>query len=421
MQLEYNVENFSELTLKKPHFMDDPYEVYRTMRKESPVFFDSKMNVYFITSYQLIHEVLKNAKLFSSANDPLVMTIIGNEQDVKELYEKEGGWLPVPILSTTDPPELGPVRSIVEKSITLGTVKRMNPAIRQIANELVDSFPSDGKIDFHEKFAKRLPLYVIADLIGVPRVHEDLLHRMADATTAMADGGTRTRAEILNLHRTQIEGQKVCQKLIEQYRVKPEENILSQLAASRFDDGCALTDRQIHSLLQLLLVGGNDTTPGALSNGMLVLARDHELQNSLRSDLTLLPKFIDEILRFEGPVAGLYRRATRDTVLGGVAIPAGATVNCRLNAANRDAERFEDPDAFDIARKGIRNHLGFGYGVHYCVGVNLARAEMTIGWETLLSRLVNLRLQSSDFQPKYQDKLSVRNPVSLPIAFDFRN
>jgi cytochrome P450 len=410
----------STLTLTKPHFMDDPYPTYEVLRSQAPVFFDSKLNVYHVTSYELIHEVLSHHEIFSNVPNPAVMPLFSNEQEIEDLYAKEGGWLSIPVLITADPPEHTELRAIVQKAMTFGIVKRMNPAIRLVANELIDAFGRDGTVEFMGAFAKRLPLYVIADLLGVPREHEVLLHRMADATTTMGDGGLRSREEILSLHRVQIEGQKVFQRFFEQYREKPEENMLSYLILARFESGCPLSDRQLHSLIQLFLVGGNDTSPGALGNGMMALARNQRLQSELRSDPTLIPKFVEEVLRFESPVAGLYRFVARDTQLGGVALAAGATVSCRLNAGNRDPGRFENPDVLDIARKGARNHLAFGAGVHYCVGVNLGRAEVTIGWETLLGRLATFRLQDAQFEPVYQDKLIVRNPVSIPIAFERR-
>lgn len=154
---------------------------------------------------------------------------------------------------------------------------------------------------------------------------------------------------------------------------------------------------------------------------MLMLTRNPKIQHALRADTTLLLKFIDEVLRFESPVAGLYRRVKQDTVLGGVAIPAGAMVNCRLNSGNRDAERFENPVKFDLARKGIRNHLAFRAGIHFCVGISLARAELTIGWETLLSRLDNFQLQTPDLEIRYQEKLAVRTPLSVPITYETRD
>lgn len=397
--------------------MDDPYGTYEVLRREAPVFFDSKLNAYHITSYELIQEVLTHPQIFSNVPNPAVMPLFSSEQEIKDLYEKEGGWLSVPVLITADPPEHTELRAIVQKALTFGIVKRMNPAIRTVANELIDGFIDDGRVEFMEAFASRLPRYVIADLLGVPREHEQLLHRLADATTTMGDGGLRSREEILDLHRVQIEGQKVFQKLFEHYRAKPEENMLSYLLLAHFEDGSPLSDRQLHSLMQLFLVGGNDTSPGALGNGTLVLARDQVLQNVLRTDPTLIPKFVEEVLRFESPVAGLYRFVAKDTVLGGVSLPEGATVSCRLNAGNRDPSRFDNPNVLDIARKGARNHLGFGAGVHYCVGVNLGRAEVTIGWETLLARLANFRLLDPLFNPIYQDKLIVRNPIQVQIAF----
>jgi cytochrome P450 family 150 subfamily A5 len=153
---------------------------------------------------------------------------------------------------------------------------------------------------------------------------------------------------------------------------------------------------------------------------MMMLAQDRTLQAELRADPASIPKFVEESIRLDSPVAGLFRFVKRDTVLGGVALAAGSTVSCRLNSANRDPSRFENPDVLDIARKGAGHHLGFGAGVHYCVGVNLGRAEVTIGWETLLARLDDIRFQNRNFTPVYQNKLLVRNVVEIPIAFKRR-
>jgi cytochrome P450 len=412
------MQDLSTITLANQDVINEPYDTYGILRREAPVYFDAKLNVYHITSYELIKEVLTHHEIFSNVPDPSVMPLYGKEDDIRDLYEKEGGWLTVPVLISTDPPEHTELRAIVQKAITIGIVKRMNPAIRLVANELIDGLEDDGSMEFMEAFAKRLPLYVIADLLGVPREHEVLLHQMADATVTMGDGALRTRAEILNLHRLTIEGQKVFQKLFDRYRADPEDNLLSYLILARFADGSPVTDQQLHSLVQLFLVGGNDTTPGALGNGMLVLACNQKLQAEIRSDPALIPKFVEESIRFESPVAGLFRFLKRDTVLDGVPLAAGTTVSCRLNAGNRDAAQFENPDVLDPLRKGARNHLGFGVGVHYCVGVNLGRAEVTVGWETLLARLGHFRLQDSLFRPAYQNKLLVRSPIAVPIAFD---
>jgi cytochrome P450 len=265
-----------------------------------------------------------------------------------------------------------------------------------------------------------LPLYVIADLLGVPREHEVLLHRLADSTTTLGDGLLRTREEIFELHRVQIQGQKVFQKLFEEYRAVPQDNMLSYLIHSKFADGSPLSDHQLHSLMQLFLVGGNDTSPGALGNGMLLLARDQALQARIQAEPGLIGPFVEEALRFESPVSGLYRFVTEEVVLAGVSLPAGAIVSCRLNAANRDPAQFGNPDVLDVERKGARSHLAFGAGIHYCVGVNLGRAEVNIGWQVLLDRLEHIRLQDPGFRPSYQDKLVVRNPISIPIAFNRR-
>jgi cytochrome P450 len=169
------MQDLSAVTLAKPEVMSAPYDTYDLLRCEAPVFFDATLNVYLVTSYQLIQEVLTHHAVFSNVPDPSVMPLYGKEQDIAELYEKEGGWLTVPVLISTDPPEHTELRGIVQRAITIGIVKRMNPAIRTVANELVDAFGDRSTVEFMTAFARRLPLYVIADLLGVPRVHENML------------------------------------------------------------------------------------------------------------------------------------------------------------------------------------------------------------------------------------------------------
>jgi cytochrome P450 len=410
--------NSTPPTFARSHFMDDPYATYAKLREEMPVFHDTVINVYHVTSFALIKYVLDNYELFSSEPNTDVMTLVSNDADIIDLYESEGALPPVAVLIMSDPPEHGRMRSVVEKVVTAGAIRKMAGSIEAIANQLVKSFPENGMVDFHQAFSRSLPLFTMADLLGVSRNHADLLHRMADSTTALADGGTRSRDKILNLHRVQIEGQKVMQRMIEFYRGNPLDNIISHLATAQFDDASNLSDTQIHALIQLLLVGGNDTSVGALSNAMLYLARHPEIQTVLQADHSLIGRFVEEAVRFDSPVAGLYRFAKRDVELGGVIIPAGATVSCRLNAGNRDPNQFPNADEIDLQRKAIRNHVGFGAGIHYCVGAHLGRAEVNIGLQVVLSQLGNIRLQNPDEPIIYEDKLVVRNPMSVSIMFD---
>jgi cytochrome P450 len=155
-----------------------------------------------------------------------------------------------------------------------------------------------------------------------------------------------------------------------------------------------------------------------LGNTLLILMRQPDYQVRLRADPGLVPRFVEESLRLESPVQGLYRRATRDTLLDGVKIPAGSMLNMRYGAANRDEIVYSHATDVDLDRKGIRNHLAFGSGIHYCAGSILARLEVTTAVQRILSRMRNIRLDPPEFEVRYVEKLAVRSPVALPIAFD---
>lgn len=407
-------------TLADPALFDHPYPIYDRMRAQGPVYLDPVLGLYIVVGSKELDHVLHNQQDFSSVPDPRVMAFYSNADDIMALYEQEGGWPPMSTLVTTDPPDHRRYRALVEKAVGAANVRQLRVTVQRVANELVDAFVDRGQVDLQEALAFRLPLFVITDLLGVPRSIADTCRAMGEATTKLADATRLTTEEILEGHRTQIRGQKVFQEYIEQFRATPQDNLLSHLVHARLDKGESLSDRELHSVLQALLVGGNDTTPGGIGNCALFLARDAALQSRLRSDPALIPNFVEEALRLESPVQGLFRRTTRDLVLGGVSIPADSTLVVRYAAANRDGAVFDRPDEMDLDRKGIRNHHAFGGGIHYCVGNILARMEVNVAMEVLLARLDRITLDPPDHLVRYVPKLVVRNPESLPIRFQKR-
>jgi cytochrome P450 len=348
------------------------------------------------------------------------MAFYSNAPEILELYEREGGWPPMSTLVTSDPPEHRRYRALVEKAVGAGSVRDLRENVGRIVNEFIDGFVDQGSVDLQSAISLRLPVTVIGDLLGLPRELGGVLQSMAESTTKLADGTRLTPEEILEGHRAQIRGQKVFHEYLERYRKSPADNLLSQLLYARLDTGESLSEREIHSVIQALLVGGNDTTPGAIGNSMLLLARDPALQARLRGDPKLIPAFAEESLRLESPVQGLYRRTLREVVLGGVTIPENATLTIRYAAANRDEKTFERPTELLLDRKGIRNHFAFGGGIHYCVGNILARMELIVTVEALLNRLDEIALDPPDFVVRYVPKLVVRNPEALPVTFKKR-
>ena len=413
-------QNVKPATLADPEFYQNPYPTYDRLRVESPVYLDPVIGLYVVTGAEEMKQVLNNHQDFSSVPDTRVMAFYSNAPEILEIYEREGGWPPMSTLVTSDPPEHRRYRALVEKAVGAASVRTLRENVGRVVNEFIDEFIDLGKVDMQAAISMRLPVAVIGDLLGMPRDLGGVLQSMAEATTKLADGTRLTQEELFEGHRTQIRGQKVFHEYLERYRRQPAENLLSHLLYARLDTGESLSEREIHSVVQALLVGGNDTTPGAIGNSLLLLARDPALQSALRAEPKLIPAFAEESMRLESPVQGLYRRTVRELTLGGVTIPENATLTIRYAAANRDEKVFERPNEIDLNRKGIRNHFAFGGGIHYCVGNILARMEVIVAVEELLGRLDDIALDPPDFVVRYVPKLVVRNPESLPMTFSKR-
>jgi cytochrome P450 len=365
-----NDETNTPLTLKTTAVFECPYPLYDRIRASGPVFYDPELDIFVVARQDVAKEVLADWQLFSNEPDVSVQAIYANDSEVLALYEREGGFAPRLTLPVADPPVHRRHRALLEKALGAANVQRMKAAVAVRIDEIMDAFIARGHADYVKEFSLRLPVSIQADLLGMSHDHLAVMLEMADSTVRLNDGRALSRDEIIECHRVQIRGQKIFQPFIERYRRAPQDNLLSHLVNAVLDNGESLTDAEVHGIIQVLLVGGNDTTVGALSSCMLFLARDPSLQERLRSTPSLIAAFVEEALRLESPVQGLWRRATRDTELHGIPIPAGAMINMRYGAINRDENAYACAAEMNLQRPGIRNHSAFGGGIHYCAGVS---------------------------------------------------
>jgi cytochrome P450 len=405
------------LTLKTAEVFDCPYPLYDRIREAAPVFYDPELDIFVVARQDVAKEVLADWQRFSNEPDVSVQAIYANDSEILALYEREGGFAPRLTLPVADPPVHRRHRALLERALGAANVQRLKATVAKRIDEILDTFIDRGHADYVKDFSLRLPVSIQADLLGMSHDHLEIMLEMADSTVRLNDGRALSREEIIDCHRVQIRGQKVFQPFIEQYRLKPHDNLLSHLVNAVLDNGERLTDTEVHGIIQVLLVGGNDTTVGALSSCMLLIVRDPSLQERLRSTPSLIAAFVEEALRLESPVQGLWRRATRDTDLQGIRIPAGAMINMRYGAINRDAAAYPCPAQMNLERPGIRNHSAFGGGIHYCAGSLLARMEVNGAVARALQRMRDIRLDPPDFVVRYVPKLAVRNALSLPIRF----
>jgi beta-dihydromenaquinone-9 omega-hydroxylase len=320
----------------------------------------------------------------------------------------------LPMLITLDRPRHGELRRVLAPHFTAKRSTAMEPGMRALADAAVDRMLAAGSADAVEGLAVPLPVTVIARLLGVPESDLPRFHRWSNTivggfhagTNLSATGrGLRSAAASLALHR-------YMSGVFARLRREPGDDVISALLASQ--DGGALNDAELFWLSLMLLVAGNETTTNLIGSVLLSLARDPEAYARLRAEPELIPSAVEEGVRWGSPIQGLYRSAAEDYVVGATTIPAGARVLLLFGAANRDPRVFADPDRFAIDREP-NEHLGFGMGIHFCLGAHLARVETRIVLESFVQRVARLELAGPVV---WRDNPTVHGPRHLPLRLE---
>jgi cytochrome P450 len=397
-----------------PEVQKCPFPVYDALRDEQPVYRDPVTGNYVLTRYDDIRKVLLNPATFSSRTG-----VLGDRwaPEAKKLFEEQG-WLPMDTLVSNDPPEHRRFRTLVDKVFTATKVASLEPRISEIIEELIDAFPEDDEIDFIEAFAVPLPMYVIAEQLGVSRDDRDRFKTWSDATVETTDP-TVTPERQVELAHIWIDMQLYMARQIERVRAEPDGMLLSQLANLE-SEGRRLTMRELQSLLMQILVAGNETTTTTLASCMKLLIEQPELVEKLHADPDRARMLAEETLRTAAPLQTLFRRAQQEVTISDVVIPAGATVEVRFGAANRDPRQFECPAQVDLDRKNATSHLAFGAGIHTCVGNQLARGELRLALQALTRRLTNFRYSRGDRSIVPLEGYTPYGPHTLWMSFDRR-
>lgn len=393
-----------------------PFAAYADARKQGPVFWDESSQAYIVLGHSEIRAAAADPMTFSSVTGRLLVKDAPYQDEVDAIF-REHGVLPTSTLVVSDPPLHGFHRALVDKVFTPSRVRQMEPYIQGVVNQLVDGVIESGKIEFCEELAVKIPTYIIADQLGMPRSEYATFKRWSDAVIQESDP-SNTREQQLEITRTICDLQRYILDRVAEYRRSPADNMLSDLACARSDDGQALSDREIASMVLQILVAGNDTTTSAMSTGMYRLVGSAGLEDELRQSPEKIANFIEEVLRYDAPIQGLWRRATRDTELGGIRIREGEIVVLRFGAGNHDPAQFADPDLLDPQRANARQHLTFGTGPHFCVGNQLARAELRIAFGIFLARMRNLRLAGGEDSVEFLSHYMAYGVRRLALRFE---
>lgn len=408
----------SMVDFSEPALLSNPFHFYEKQRTDAPVALaqgPGGQQFYIVTSYALIEEASKRAVDFSSQMGHLLMAGGDAAPDVAAILAQD--WIDPARLLISDDPEHKRYRAIVNSVFAQGRIANMAPTIERIANELIDDFIESGECDFVEQFAVLLPTYIIADILGLPRDKYALVRKWSDGIIRIVSR-MGTLEEEVEAAKMVLDFRRFIKSMIQARRVKPEDDLISLLIAARVEGMEPLTDEEVAPSAFEIAVAGNETTRNTLMSGIVQLLRHPDQLQAMIDDPSLTPGAVEELLRYETPATSMWRIATDDTELCGIAIPKGAALQLRYDAGNRDPAKFDVPESFDIRRKNAHQHVAFGgFGVHRCLGQMLARKELAIGFNTLLARLKNLRvLEGSDTD--YWPGLMHRGITSVRLGFD---
>jgi pimeloyl-[acyl-carrier protein] synthase len=312
----------------------------------------------------------------------------------------------------SDPPQHSRLRRLVSRDFTPRRIRELEPRIREIAKDLLDKVEVKGQFDLMADIANVLPVTVIAEMLGVPPELNTKFKRWSD-TIIGGDNRMPGMPPPPELVRAIDELGDYFTDEIERRRAHPGPDLVSALVAAH-DEGEVMSAADLLSFITLLLLAGNETTTNLIGNGTLALGRNPDQFDALKRNPAMLPRAIEEMLRYDGPVQGTVRFAREAVSLGGTEIPAGALALMIVAAADRDPAQFKDPQKFDITRDP-NEHVAFGEGIHFCIGAPLARMEARITFEAMLERFPRLRLKDPAMKPVYKGSYFLRGLESLPL------
>ena len=392
--------------LLDPEVLADPYPLYARLRAESPVHWDPYLHTWVVTRYADVAEVLTRFRADRTPTpDKLVELGMQQLTPLAQVMVRQMLFL--------DPPQHSRVRALAAAAFTPRRIERLREHIQDITNTLVDAVAARGQMDVMQELAGPLPAIVTAELLGVPTADHEQLKDWSQDFAEMLGNFQHNPGRVEKVLRS-VEGMtSYFRDALTRQPAEPTEGLLNALANAEVD-GDRLTEDEVIANVIVTMVGGQETTTNLIGNGLLTLLRTPGALERLRADPSAIPTAIEELLRYESPSQHTARLAPDDVVLGGQSIGKGQAVIAVMGAANRDPERFADPDVLDLARKDNR-HLAFGWAGHFCFGAPLARMEAHIAFETMLRRLPELELVSEPVS--WRANLGLRGLTALPITW----
>ncbi len=427
---------FSLLNLQQKEIRSNPYPFYEQLRTHDPIHWDEELGFWVLTLYSDI-DALYTDERFSRAQGLMrgFQRLPGTEQEIaKSVYQSFSK-----TVFYADPPYHTHLRGLMNHAFTPRRVERLRPYVQKIVDELLDAAQIETETDIIHALAYPLPVMVIAELLGLPASDRARFKKWSDDLFAILGTVRHKSTDLLERAGQSLdEMTDYVKDLSRKRREFPQDDLLTALLSITEDETLAcphpdsfpalratgnmirepetspiLTEEELVANINILLSTGHETTTHLVGNGLLALLQHHEQLEKLQSQPALLAPAIEEMLRYDNPVQITYRSALEDANIKGRLIRKGDLVNTIIASANRDPERFTDPNHFDITRAEGR-HLGFGIGIHFCIGAPLVRLEAEIVFETILRRFPGISLASENLE--WQEHPIFRGLKSLPVC-----
>ncbi len=391
--------------------IESPYAFYQSLRTHAPVYRVPKADYYLVSRHADIKSVVRNPATYSSNLTSIVMA--QTDGSMASLDVGQLGMGPVDVLAVQDPPAHTRQRALTQPRFAMRTVRGREQSVRDQASELLDAAMANrAEPNWMKKFAFLLPMNVIIDIIGLPLEDGDQLKEWSDLAIALLSG-TSTAEQMAAHAMGALSLFQYLQARFEEAQRDPKDDLLGLLAEATGTDSDALTVEESVSILLQLIIAGNESTASLIGSATRLLAENPDLQNALRQDPSRIPRFVDEAVRLESPFQGHFRKTKEATELAGVSLPEGARLMILWASGNRDERVFKNPGAIDLERPNSNAQLSFGYGIHMCIGAQLARLEARVAIEELLKRTTQFEMAGP---VRHVSSVFVRTPAELPLA-----
>jgi cytochrome P450 len=385
-----------------PAFLENPFPFYEIGRKMSPLFVPN-IGLWMAFNHDECQAILRDSARWQSG--------MGAAQEADPS-------LPQPSMLGSNPPRHTRLRALVSQAFTPRMVELLEPRLRQVAAELLDPVLASGECDIVETLAYPLPVIAISEILGVEHEKRDQFKKWSDEVVATLGTGAGGSSEDGQVSETTFQAMSnYFAELCEERRAHPRMDLISGLVQAEMD-GEKLNFDELLQMLILLLVAGNETTTNLIGNAVQEFIAHPDQLAKVEADPSLIPSALEEVMRISSPVQATVRRAGEDIEFKGKQIAKDQQIVVWLAAANRDPAQFPDPLTFDVTRTPNR-HLGFGMGIHFCLGAPLARLEAKVAMEELLKRIKNFRRIDDSDLPRVPTFI-MRGVKSLPIAFEVR-